>query len=136
METGIFYAPSLTSSDSSFGIDKEDIKVRVVNLDLLGILKYTFNNGIALFAKGGAAYTNQHLNISESVTIYNSTATQTLDTSGHKFAPEAALGIGYQFNPNLEMDLTANTVFAGNGSQNNPAATNSALMLGLTYHFA
>lgn len=137
LESGIFYAPHVTEEgDNYFILGTEDMKYSIVNVDLLGVLKYTFNNGIALFTKGGFAYSHQHVKVTDTTTLFNGTTTDTYDGSGSKIAPDAAIGIGYQFNPNIEMDLTANTVFISHGSASNPASPNGSLMLGLTYHFA
>lgn len=100
------------------------------NIDLLGVLRYSFNSGINVFGKGGIAYVHQKQEIKYKA--FNLEGTQ----SGNKFAPELALGVGYQFTPQVEVSLSTNTVFAGSPSNSNPVGTNSSFLLGLTYHFA
>jgi hypothetical protein len=102
------------------------------NLSLLGVLKYTCcKTGLTAFVKGGGAYVDQQL-------TYNSSTYHAQNT----FAPEAAIGVGYMFSPNLEVDLTADRVFAEDQSTANfnagnyKVVENDNYLLGLTYHFA
>lgn len=106
-----------------------DASYKGYNLDLLGVLQYAFNSGWVLFAKGGAAYLHQKATFE----VFDISVTKT----GSKIAPELAVGAGYQFTPNVELDLTEYTVFAGgpDRNNNNPTAMTSSLLLGLTYHF-
>jgi opacity protein-like surface antigen len=104
------------------------------NIDLLGVVKYTFDNGFALFAKGGGAYVYQ-----KATATVQTPLGQTSDSATQsKVAPEVAGGIGYQFNPNFEADLTTSVVFAGSPSDTNSndiVCGTASAMLGLTYHF-
>jgi hypothetical protein len=115
---GTWYPNSTTDNQ---GVD---FKTNGYNVSLLGVLKYTdCSNGFVGLAKLGAAYVNQKI-----------TATglgMSTSAEDDQVAPEAALGVGYQFNPNWEMDLTANYVYTAN----NNVANNGNLLLGVTYHF-
>lgn len=108
-----------------------EYKYKGYNLSLLGIIKYTScSTGFVIFGKAGGAYTHQDLTVEPN------------SASDNDIAPEAALGVGYQFNPNLEVDLTADEVFSHLGVRstipNNrfEAAQNGNLLLGVAYHFA
>jgi len=92
-----------------------------------GVAKYTFDSGFLVLGKAGIAYVNQ--------------SDGALSISG--FGPKAELGIGYQFNPKWEMDLTGEATFAKafgvpvrnpDGSYN--GTYSGGLFLGTTYHFA
>lgn len=105
-----------------------------INLSLLGVLKYYFQSGFVTFAKAGLSYTDQ--------TISDDFGYGSISVNG--VGPEAALGIGYQFNPNWEMDLTAEAAtYKPFGAQDNSGSNgdnsymySGGLFLGLTYHFA
>jgi len=103
-----------------------------VNLDLLGVLKYTFESGFNVFAKAGGDYSHITTFID-----YNDIEVDS-NTSIDQVFPEVALGMGYQINQNVEIDLTASTAFskAGSGKNQQLGTFNNNLMLGLTYHFA
>jgi opacity protein-like surface antigen len=122
--------PNSTSS-SSFPGGSVDTKINGYNISLLAVLKYTdCSSGFVAFAKAGAAYVSQKatvtLNVNGVGSVSGSSDTET------RFAPEGDVGIGYQFNPNWEMDLTANYVY----TNNNTVQNNGNLLLGVTYHFA
>jgi len=105
-----------------------DYKVDGYNIDVLGVLKYNFDSGINLFAKAGAAYVNQKLELS---VPYVGLASKT----DSRFAPEVAIGVGYQLNDNFDLNLTVNGVFAGAAGNDNIATTNGSAMIGVTYRF-
>lgn len=113
------------------------------NLSLLGVLKYTScSTGITAFVKGGAAYVDQQVSITG---LHGNTINSTSNTND--FAPEAAVGVGYMLNPNLEVDVIADEVFAGSQKDINVAslaniqgaktqtAENRNFLAALTYHF-
>jgi hypothetical protein len=139
LEVGGLYYPNIEFDEYVFGFDNEKFKYDGYDLDLLGVLKYTFNNGFDVFAKAGGDYVHQHLTVDANVTIdgVTSPSVRILDTTGSTVAPEVALGLGWQFNPHWEADLTSSIAFVGSASlPNHPEATTSTLLLGLTYHFA
>jgi hypothetical protein len=127
---GLIY-PDSTTTDSG-----ADFKINGYNISLLGVIKYTScSTGFVAFAKAGAAYVHQKLSVSFPGASF--------DTTGNDIAPEVALGVGYQFNPNWEIDLTgdyvignsgSNNVFSNNGDFN--TAENYNALVGVTYHFA
>lgn len=104
-----------------------------INLDLLGVLKYSFDSGFNVFGKAGANYSHVTTYIEDNQGNETDTG-----TTPDQIFPEVALGMGYQFNQNVEMDLTASTSFtkAGSGKNSQIGTFNNNLMLGLTYHFA
>lgn len=116
----------------------QDLQVQIdgYNISLLGILKYTLSSGFTAFVKGGAAYVNQQA--SSRVVGQFDTTVNAEDT----IAPEAAVGIGYLFKNNLEVDATFDRVFADeltvedSLNQHINVITNDNYLLGLTYHFA
>jgi hypothetical protein len=137
VELGALYYPNI-DSDITFGPFEIDNKYEGVNVDLLGVLKYVFDSGFTVFAKAGGAYVYQKTANTVSATFDNVTGSlQLTNNSGSKIMPAVALGLGYQFNPNWEVDLTANGVFTGTTSSldSNPAATTTDLLVGVTYHF-
>ena len=77
-----------------------------------------------MFAKGGAAYVNQSGKVTSP--IGNASGKDS------KFAPEAALGIGYVVTPKVELDLTAASIFIEENS--NHAVASQTVMLGVTYN--
>lgn len=139
LETGVMIYPNARSSDSFLNLF--DTKYEGFNLDLLGVLKYTFNCGFNVFAKAGLAYMHQHVTTdSINFTLFdavNVPSVQLADNTGNKIAPEIAAGIGYQFNPNFEINLALMSAITGSTSPvaANPVATTSSVMLGLAYHF-
>lgn len=98
------------------------------DVSLLGIVKYTFQSGVVTFAKAGLAISNQ-------TETYNFPHLDHTSQSATAVLPEAALGIGYQFNPHWEVDVTQDNTFGKVMSDGNVLAR-SSLLLGLTYHFA
>ncbi|MCD6047280.1 MAG: hypothetical protein K0S08_927 [Gammaproteobacteria bacterium] len=106
------------------------------SLSALGVAKYVFNSGFLVLGKAGVAYLHEKLK--DSIETDDGITIPLGSESGSKFAPEAAIGIGYQFNPKSELDLTADSIFAGypNENTNNPVAQTNTLNLGFTYHFA
>jgi outer membrane immunogenic protein len=107
-----------------------DTTYKGYDLDLLGVAKYTFNSGFSLFAKAGGAYVHQTVTGSVDGTSFSTSE------SGSAIAPELALGMGYQFNSGVALNLTADTIFAGGPSNSNPVATVNSMLLGLSYRFA
>lgn len=128
------YPDSTTSYNYGLGgIQSIDGKTDGYNIDLLGVLKYTFDSGFNVFAKAGVAYVNQKATADYKIAgVKVSSVSRTDD----KYAPEVALGAGYQFNQNWEVNLTANTVFAGESSLNDAVSRTGNVLLGVTYHFA
>ena len=119
----------LTNSDTQSQYDG-------YNLSLLAVLKYTCcKTGFTAFVKGGGAYVDQQLTLTSNNNSFSFHAQNT-------FAPEAAVGVGYMFSPNLEADFTYDHVFADKQSLANLQAGNVKVvendnyLLGLTYHFA
>lgn len=102
------------------------------NISLLGVLKFTpYFPGFVGFVKGGAAYVNQKFSFK------NSSGSNTQSS----IEPEAVVGVGYQFNQNLELDLSADFIGIWNNKgtpnlSNNDTSPNNNYLLGLTYHFA
>lgn len=115
--TGLFYPDSTTSNN---GVN---LKINGYNTGILGVLKYTdCTSGFSLFGKVGAVYVSQKV---------SGTGAANFSTTNNQVAPEGDLGVGYQFNPNWELDLTGNYVWTNNTTANN----NANLLLGLTYRF-
>lgn len=114
---GTWYPNSTASSNGT------NLKVNGYNVGLLGVLKYTScTTGLVGFGKLGVDYVNQKI---------SGYGTRNFSNTKDQAAPEADLGVGYQFNPNWEMDLTGNYVYTNNNTANN----NGNLLLGLTYRF-
>lgn len=120
LEADYTFYPDSTTSGTGY-----DLKVNGYNISLLGVLKYTdCSSGFVAFAKAGAAYVNQKI----SGTVLGLSGSNT----ENKVAPEGALGVGYQFNPNWEVDLTGNYVYTNNTDVGN----NANAIVSLAYRFA
>jgi len=134
IETDVSYLPHATL-DSNIYLADAKIKYKGLAVSLLGVMKYTFDNGFLAFVKAGGAYVRQTQNATLTVLGYTASDTSYTD---HKYAPEAALGIGYKFNPNWEADLTADAIFAGKPSATNAnqiVTASQTITLGVGYHF-
>ena len=105
------------------------------NIDALGIIQYTFDSHVLLFAKAGISYINS--------TKYDFLTYQKINQlSGSGFGPKFALGIGYEFNPRWEIDLDAEGNYLSNpfatkyyDKDNAPSIYTGGVFTGLTYHF-
>lgn len=133
-ELNSLWYPSTTGDVNYFGGRVADNKYNGYNISLLGVLKYTFcSNGFVVLGKAGVAFTHQEQTVT-------SVGFPDISGSSSKISPELALGVGYQFNPNVEVDLTADAVIVPSSSNNNLTGTtpdnNGNLLLGLIYHFA
>ena len=134
---GLTY-PDSTANQTVFvpgeGNFSADAKINGYNVSLLAVLKYTdCDSGWDVFVKAGGAYVNQ--DISLSIPSIDNNVAGTVSTN--EIAPEAAVGVGYMFNPNIEVNLTADAVFADSGNNfNDKPIQNGNLLLGLTYHIA
>lgn len=138
LEAGFLYYPS-----AKFGtINFYDVygnpaslgtKVDGWNFDLLAVLKYNFDNGFNVFAKGGAAYVNQKFTatIDDAALAIHASGSST----DNKLAPEVALGVGYQFDQNWGMNFTVNTVFS-DSSSHHAVFRNGSALVGVSYRFA
>jgi len=121
LEADYTFYPDSTTSGTGY-----DVKVNGYNISLLGVLKYTdCTSGFVAFAKAGAAYVDQKATLT--VTGFGSAS-----ATDNKIAPEGALGVGYQFNPNWEVDLTGNYVY----TNNTDVANNANAIVSVAYHFA
>lgn len=131
VEAGLAYFSHASSTISIFG--DNTLSYSGYTSDILGVLKYNFDNGFNIFGKAGLAYLSQSSNQTGSVmgTIVYQNA-----TSGNKVGPEFAIGAGYQFTPNWEMNLTESTVLVSGVSAGNPVATTNMFLLGLAYHLS
>jgi len=140
---GLVYPNTYSSSQhvggSGGGTGNFQAKYDGYNLSLLAVLKYTScSTGFTAFVKAGGAYVSQQLDILQnSVTVNTFTSTSNVE-------PEAAVGVGYMLASNLEVDVTADGVFAGSQNNINTAAVaanspntteNYNFLVGLTYHF-
>ena len=99
------------------------------DVSLLGVIKYTFQSNFVTFAKAGVAISNQ-------TETYRYQYLGQTSESATAVLPEAALGIGYQFNPHWEVDLTQDNTFGKVMSDGRNVLARSSLLLGITYHFA
>lgn len=144
LEGGVGYFPHATLKDhgtitfytssgaSTIPVDST-LTYSGTQTDILGVLKYTFNCGFDLFAKAGAAYLNQDATEKFSIGSVSTQASH----SGDRWAPEVAIGAGYQMSPAWEINVTESSVLVSqNVSANNAVATTNMLLVGLTYHFA
>lgn len=111
------------------------------NFDLLAVGKYTFNNHFLVLGKIGLSYVN--LDVSDDVTVsdsYGDEATGHGDASSSDWRGTLALGVGYQFTPQVAATLTAAGTSLGSNdnddnSNNNNDGNLITYMLGLTYSF-
>jgi outer membrane immunogenic protein len=135
LESGLqFYNASADSQTTFFGTYKEHDSLNGYNLDLLGVLKYTFDCGFNVFGKAGAAYVYQRWD--RTITL-NGARIDSLSTSKNSgvVSPELAMGIGYQFTPHWGMTFTTDVITDSPKSQRiGPRAITSAL-LGISYSF-
>ncbi len=127
VETGVLAFPHLSGREYTwfFNTYYADKTVSGYNVDLLGVLKYTFDSNFLIFTKLGVAYTHQDITESDSVNM--PTQTENRYTS-NSIRPEVALGIGFQLSPHAEVDLTASAI----ATPNDPMGT---LLLGFAYSF-
>lgn len=123
LESGVLYYPHLSGTDGLFFVTND--VVSGYNIDLLGVIKYTFDCHFLIFGKAGAAYVNQKITGKSNV----GTITVTENDKYRSITPEVALGIGYQLTPKTEINLTTSTTFPNN------SAAITTLMLGLSYSF-
>jgi hypothetical protein len=145
VESGITYFAIKNSGDeqttygSTTSTGNNQTRYDGVNVDLLGVLKYTFNCGISVFSKAGGVYTYQHADNNYNITT-NGVMVENVQvtSSGEKIYPEVAVGMGYQFNPHFETDLTLTKAFGSDYHSpydSDPVNPPSSLFLGVTYHF-
>lgn len=132
IEANAMYFPHADAGDV---FDLTNVTYKGASLSMLGVARYVFNCGFLVEGKAGAAYLYEKNK--NTVTIDN-VKMPISDASGSKIAPEVALGVGYQFNSHWDLDLVADSIFAGNAYTNssNPVQQTNTLNLGLSYHFA
>lgn len=141
LEAGIAGFPNLGSKEKStlqFGdisiTDKYTEKLSGYNLDLLGVLKYVFTSNVTAFMKLGVVYAHQHF---EGNLTIEDMPIAGLTYTANSFAPEAAIGLGYQATPHVEFDLTAGTTFSGGKwSSNQNTDSIGSITLGMAYSFS
>ena len=138
LELGLLYYPSakinipVIDIHSGEQVSSIGVKFDGTNIDLLGVLKYNFDNGFNVFAKAGAAYVDQKATLDAPVL-----GVVRLSQTDHKVAPEVALGVGYQFDQNWGINFTVNTVFAGRfGDDQKVVSKNGSALFGVSYRFA
>jgi hypothetical protein len=142
LESGItLYKINDIENDQQVGDENGTFSTRYtgINADLLGVAKYTFNCGFTVFGKAGGVYVYQYASNNYQIStdgIVNENVS--VHTSGGKIYPEVAVGMGYQFTPHLETDLTLTKAFGSDYHSpydTDPVNPPSSLFLGVTYHF-
>ncbi len=88
VESGFYYGYSLASLKAD-GVDKSNLNQW--NIPLLIVGKYTFNNGVNVFAKAGATYVHQQITNTDTYFVPGTNGTN------FEFLPELAAGVGYKF---------------------------------------
>ena len=112
-----------------------DVAYKGYSLSMLGVGKYNFSQKYFLIGKAGVAYVyekNQDtFELADDPTPFS-------QASGHRVAPEAALGVGRAFTPNLTGEIMVDSIFAGRpyGHSSNPVTQTNTIDIGLTYYFA
>ncbi|OOY83917.1 hypothetical protein BOW14_12755 [Solemya velum gill symbiont] len=109
------------------------------SVDLLANARYTFNNMLYGFVKGGFAYTQQKLTMSNPAN-----PNQNLSNTKSKLLPALEVGLGYKINQNMSLDASYHRVFGdadvlngGNLNSLNDAKIGpvSAWLVGFNYNF-
>lgn len=139
VETGfsLYQGPHFKINDSA---NKFEGTSYGYDIDLLGVAKYNFTNSFNVFGKAGAVYATQKSEGKIKGDFYNEEL-KGGKMSDHKFAPKAALGIGYNINQNFEVTLAYSHVFGKTWkesfltSNKNNIISTDAILVGLTYNF-
>ncbi|MBN1684908.1 MAG: outer membrane beta-barrel protein [Gammaproteobacteria bacterium] len=109
------------------------------NIDLLGVVRYTFPFKMNLFAKAGAAYVTQKAKATGFVEEEKDKIEIPVTDSytEHRELLKAAVGIGCNMIKNLEVHLTYSHIFGATLKVGNPdvVANVDALMAGATWYF-
>ncbi len=124
----------MSFSHATFSMFGFTTAYRGYSLSVLGIGKYVFGSGFFLLGKGGVAYLYEKNN---NTFTWGSVTYPISNADGSRTAPEVAIGTGYQFTKNFEVDLTADSIFAGRPYANstNPVAQTNTANIGFSYHF-
>lgn len=123
--------------DNQSGPTKYNYKYEGYNIDLLGVVKYVVANNLNVFGKAGVAYASQKFSLK--------TESSSMDKTEYEFLPEVAVGVGYDINQNVAIDLTYSHIFGKSPKEYSDAtdlpkdlykdvASVDALMLGINYH--
>ena len=94
VESGFGYGYELATLKAD-GADKSALNQWYIPLLVVG--KYTFNNGVNFFIKGGATYVNQQIT---NIGAYFDPST---NSSNSEFLPTIAAGAGYKFNNGINI---------------------------------
>lgn len=109
------------------------------SVDLFANARYTFDNRLYGFVKGGIAYTQQKLTMSNPVS-----PNQNLSNTQSKFLPALEVGLGYKINQNMSLDTSYHRVFGdadvlNDGNLNSLSDAKigpvSAWLIGFNYNF-
>lgn len=145
LETGFnSYAKNRYTLMWLFGFGQTDWTYSGYNIDLLGVARYNVaNTGFNIFGKAGAAYVSQTFTMNDNIAwIYSGPTTS---NTAHKVLPKVALGVGYDFNQNVGINLIYDHIFGAQPchisdphrsvSKMNQVASVSTFTTGITYHF-
>jgi opacity protein-like surface antigen len=130
LETGFQGYSNLTIEDSDDFLSAS-YKYKRSTFDVLGVLDYSANSKINLFAKAGPAYVMQKETISFADNYYNYSFTD----SSNVVVPKAAVGVGYNINPALNVNLSFNHEFKKD-SDNKFAGSESSILAGVVFKYS
>lgn len=99
--------------------DYWDTKIKRWSFDIVGVADFYATPKLDLFAKLGAAYTSHHISSND---FYSETI--------HETVPKAALGIGYDVTPCVNLNLSLSHEFSDNA--NVPSLT--AALVGVRFN--
>ncbi|MGJ3495412.1 outer membrane protein A [Piscirickettsia salmonis] len=116
-------------TEYSFG--GESFNVKSTAWDISAVGTWHINPQFDLFAKAGMAYED----LNGSLTLNG----QTISGDNEEWKPLLAIGAGYNFTPNFQVNLTYTHIFGDDLSSNNigdsDVATINSVLLGLRYTF-
>lgn len=122
IEAGAFFYPNNTADFNFFG-DHTNIKERSIDFNMLGVLKYTFANGLGFMAKAGPRYLYSQVSVHDNYLGDSA-------SSGGIWAPEADLGINYALTQHTELGLQAGAYYVRGGYVQPMASLNFSYYFG------
>lgn len=130
VETGFQGYSNLTIEDSN-DFFSASYKFKRSTFDVLGVLDYSANSKLNLFAKAGPAYVMQK----ESISYTDYPYTYSFTDKSNVVVPKAAVGIGYNVSPALNVNLSLNHEFKKE-TASKFAGSESSIMAGVLFRYS
>lgn len=149
-EVGYNYYPKSEYSLGNSSAAKFAWDYKSWSADLLAVAKYNFKEtGFNIIGKVGPAYVKQRTTVTVTGTpLPGMIVPMTGSRSKNAVKPEAAIGVGYDINQNIGIDLVYSHIFGSKPANLNVNATNTTsvndftkiasldtVLLNVTYHF-